>query len=527
MLTSIRWSIAYIFLIPLIVCAIAVWNAYVRINEFEASHHKIAQSTVSTLANEISGVIENQQRLLSVFASRENNLIRQLAQSPENEDLYAELGQKIAEYFPEYFAFTVTDHAGNPFMVDFEGYVGDFCLNDIKEHAEGKPHTIRVHPNTFHYHIDFMVPWGSKRSSKKNTSNKNDGGIFFVSFKPAFIAKLLKLSSPARHELQLINKEISNLIEITEIGSRRKLEREDYRLTVSEQKRALYTTPVKNSHWELTDFRDETLFSDYRNSIIQFSLIIIIVFVIGSIVMIMLLLRSERGRILAEQRKEEMFSLFNHDLRSPLVMIHGFLQMSLEPSFVKDKPELFNRLASSAYDNTQVMVGIVNDIMDIQKMDAGEMSFEFEQVELTSLLNKTVEMNFQLGEKNDVKLELDNNIDEVFINADPRRLTQAITNILSNAIKYSPEGEVVKVAITQQKNSVTITIADKGPGIEKDFQEQVFNKFAQSKSALTRKVGGTGLGLAIVKHIVEAHHGTVAFETEPEKGTTFKISLPF
>ena len=106
-LKSIRWSITYIFLIPVIVCALIVWTAYTRISEYEESHYEIAKTTVSTLANEISEIINNQQRLLSLFANQEKQLIHKLAQFPENETLKEKLAQKLAEFFPEYFAFTI------------------------------------------------------------------------------------------------------------------------------------------------------------------------------------------------------------------------------------------------------------------------------------------------------------------------------------------------------------------------------------------------------------------------------------
>lgn len=147
LLKSIRWSITYVFVVPVIVCALIVWTAYVRINEFEASHQKIAKTTVSTLAKEISNLIDNQQRLLRLFAKHNEQLISQLAQSPDDENLQKIIIKKLREFFPEFFAFTVTNYEGEPFMDDFDGMVGDLCVNDIKHHAQGNPHLIRLHPN--------------------------------------------------------------------------------------------------------------------------------------------------------------------------------------------------------------------------------------------------------------------------------------------------------------------------------------------------------------------------------------------
>lgn len=524
-LNSIRWSITYIFLVPVIVCAVVAWTAFERIGEFESSHLKIAKSTVSTVANEISELIDNQQRLLRLFAKREQQLIHDVAQSPEDESLNIKLTEKLSEFFPEYFAFTLTDYYGNPFIDDFDGYVGALCVKDIKEHAKGTPHLVRLHPNNYFYHIDFMVPWGIKIEGNDQGKSKK-GGIFFVSFKPNFVSRLLKLSSPPGHELQLINTQTKNLIEIVETGSRITLKRDDFRLTENEQHRALYSIPVKNSYWELTDFQEKELFSNYQYDIIKFSVIILLVFIAGSIMMTMLLLRSERRRLNAEQTKQEMFSLFNHDLRSPLMAINGFLELIVSIPLHEKDPETYKRLANNAFDNTKVMSVIVDDILDVQKMEAGEMSFEFEDVELISLIQKTIGMNAQQGILYAVKLKLDCELSDIYIQADPMRLIQALTNLLSNAIKYSPKNETVTISVELQGDKVIISVSDKGPGIDKDFRPLIFDKFSQSKSKLTRRVGGTGLGLAIVKYIVSAHNGDVTFVTAIDKGTTFNFSLP-
>lgn len=524
LLKSIHWAIAYIFAVPVIVSALIAWTAYIRINEFEESHARIAQTTVSSLAKEISNLIENQQRLLKLFTRQNEQLIYQIAQMPDDEKLKLALTKKLREFFPGFFAFTITDYDGNPYMDDFDGMVSELCVNDIKEHAKGNPHLLRIHPNPHVYHIDFMVPWGVKKEEQR--TGYHDGGIFFVSFKPYFISNLLKLSSPNRHELLLIHKNIANLIEITEQGSRIVLKRDNFSLTTEEQQRALFTLPVKNTHWLLTDYRDTTLFSEYQDGIIKFSLIILFLFISGSVFISILLLRSEQRRLRAEKIKEEMFALFNHDLRTPLTVIDSFIQLMLEPSIIERKPEFYQRLVNGAHENTVIMRGLVDDILDIQKMEAGEMSFDFNKLELIAQVKKTVELNKQYGEKHNISLDFESGINEIFVNADARRLSQAITNLISNAIKYSPDNETVSVKVSRDDNNIVILVSDNGPGIDEEFQPLVFDKFTQSKSRLTRKVGGTGLGLSIVKYIVEAHQGSVTFESVVGKGTTFKIFLP-
>ena len=352
------------------------------------------------------------------------------------------------------------------------------------------------------------------------------GGLLFVSFKPDFLFQLLALSSTPQHELMLINTNIKNLIEITEMGARVHLKRDDFRLTEEEKERRLYSTPVQNSAWNLVDFRNKTLFSAHRQNIINYSLVILVLFIIASVLMVAILLRSEKSRINAAKNKEELFALFNHDLRAPLTSIYGFLELFTETSFCEREPERCKTLGKRAYENSLTMLAIVDDILDIQKMESGEMLFNFTNVDIVSLVRDAVEMNIQYGLLHNIKLEVFSKEEAIQVKADDRRMKQAITNLLSNAIKYSPEHDIVKVEVVKNDIGVMISVSDNGPGIEEDFQEMVFDKFTQSKSKLTQNVGGTGLGLAIVKHIIDSHKGTVKFRTSADKGTTFNIVLP-
>ena len=514
LLTSIRWSITYIIVIPVVVSAIIIWILYQRISDFEKAQYDIAKSTVIIVSKEVGKLIKNHQRLVNIFTINEYTLIERLAQRPDDDNLKARINQKLTEYFPDYFAFTLADHEGNPIIDDFDGYIGEVCLRDIKRVANGQEQHIQIHPNPYVYHIDVMTQWG----------NDEKGGIFFVSFNADFLGELLNLSSPHRHELMLINTEVQNLIEVTEKGARINLKRDDFRLTREEQERVLYSVPIAKTNWELTDFREANLFSDYRNEITVFSAIIIILFIIGSVIMTLSLLRVEKKRLAAERVKEEMFSLFNHDLRSPLNGIYATLQLFATDSIYNDQ-EYCKKLASTAFNNAEIMLGLVNDILDIQRMESGGMEFEFEETGLISLVKNTIDNNVQYGKMHNVSFELVKPEGEIIIKADKRRLQQALTNLLSNAIKYSPENETITISITPKGEHTRVSIADHGPGIPKEFQPLVFSKFAQSKSKLTKSIGGTGLGLTIVKYIIESHKGQVHFETEEGAGTTFHIDL--
>ena len=526
-LSSTRWSIRYIILIPVIVCIIVVWNAFQRINEFERSHHRIAESTTVIVADAISKRISNQRRLLRIFAGYEKELIYRLAVSPNNETLKAQFDKKVEEAFPHHFSVAISGQDGIPLIDDFDDRIGELCLLDLKSHTLGNmPRPLRIHPNSKTYHIDIIVPWEYTHDAKTNNKAEPASGLLFVSFKPTFLSRLLELSSTPRHDLMLINNEIKNLIEITEKGARINLKRNDFLLTEEEQQRRLHSMPVKNTVWNVSDFRGANLFSEYRQNIINFSFMILSLFILGSILMIVLLRRAEKRRSHAEKMKEEMFSLFNHDLRAPLSSIFGFLEIYTESDLCEKEPEKCKYFANRASDNALIMRDIVDDILDVQKMEAGAMSFNFEETDIVSIVKNTIDMNAQYALKYNVKLSMISDERVIYNKIDARRIKQALTNVLSNAIKYSPEHETVIVEVIKKPPYVTITVSDKGPGIEKDFQNSVFDKFSQSKSKLTQRVGGTGLGLAIVKHIIDAHKGHVTFVTSASAGTTFKISLP-
>lgn len=523
-LSSTCWSISYIVLTPVIVCIFVVWNASQRIDEFEQSHFHIAKATTAIVANEISKRIKNQNRLLRIFAKNHSELIYRIAKSPDDENLKTQLDKKVAESFPNYFSVSLANRDGFPIIDDFDGYVGELCMDDLKGHAKGKQQPMRIHPNQLAYHVDIVVPWDY---SNGNLNNDHNGGLLFVSFIPDFLYEVLALSSTPKHQLMLVSNKVKNLIEITELGTRLQLNRDDYRLTQQEIKRKLYSTAVAGTVWNLTDFRDENLFSDYRKNIINYSITVFLLFIIASFIMLFILYRIERRRLKAEAIKEEMFSLFNHDLRSPLNSIFGFLEMYTESDICEKNPEQCKSLASKAFANAMIMREIVDDILDVQKMEAGEMSCHFKEIDLVSLVQDTIELNKQYSMMNKVKLKFEGDNKLINIQADARRIKQALTNLLSNAIKYSPENETVTISINIDNDKVIISVADNGPGIDKDFQSQVFNKFSQSKSKLTRRVVGTGLGLAIVKHIIELHGGSVTFVSVENEGATFKIFLPY
>lgn len=233
---------------------------------------------------------------------------------------------------------------------------------------------------------------------------------------------------------------------------------------------------------------------------------------------------TERKHV--EEMKTEFISTVNHELRTPLTSIQGSLGL-LKAMCSDSMDEKSQRLLKLSYDNCERLTHLVNDILDIEKIAAGKMKFELVPVEMTQLIDTIVEQNQSYADKYGVTYELVCGLRQVWCRVDPNRFTQALANLLSNAAKFSPKGESVVVTLSEAgKQTVKISVADKGPGIPKSFQDKVFHKFAQADGSTTRTKGGTGLGLNITKSIINAFSGDVFYDTKEGQGTTFYFLLP-
>jgi PAS domain S-box-containing protein len=232
---------------------------------------------------------------------------------------------------------------------------------------------------------------------------------------------------------------------------------------------------------------------------------------------------SHRKR--SEHLKDEFVATVSHELRTPLTSIAGALGL-LAGNAAGKLPEAAARLLTIAYTNSQRLVRLLNDILDIEKMESGKAIFEFKRIEVRSLVEQTIEANRGFAEGCNVRIRLDAEAAAFDVRADPDRLVQAITNLLSNAIKFSPPGEEVVIAIETRGDMVRISVRDHGPGVPNEFKPHIFEKFAQADGTDARKKGGTGLGLSIVKQIVDRLDGAVGFEDAPGGGAIFHVDLP-
>jgi PAS domain S-box-containing protein len=232
---------------------------------------------------------------------------------------------------------------------------------------------------------------------------------------------------------------------------------------------------------------------------------------------------TERKKV--ERMKNEFIATVSHELRTPLTSITGSLGLMAGGAAgpLSDRGRI---MVEIAHKNSERLIRLINDILDIEKIEADKMVFRHQQLELGPLVAHAIEVNQAYARRFGVEFKLSDSAPGAWVSTDGDRLIQAITNLLSNAVKFSNAGESVSIALSRQAGGLRIAISDRGPGVPDSFRDRLFQKFAQADSSDTRQRGGTGLGLSITKAIVERLGGTIKYQARPGGGTTFTIDLP-
>lgn len=236
-------------------------------------------------------------------------------------------------------------------------------------------------------------------------------------------------------------------------------------------------------------------------------------------------------RDLTEQRqterlKQEFVAIVSHELRTPLTSIRGSLNLLVNQLAGKLDPKSAE-LLEVANRNSERLSTLINDLLDMEKLQTGRFELNCKPVDSYQLLQRAMENNQGYADKYNVKLELIHKPEEpLWVYADEDRIQQVLSNLLSNAIKFSPEHGTVQAEVSEHGQMVRFSIRDQGPGVPKQFERRIFQKFMQADSSDSRQKGGTGLGLAISKNIVELHQGQIGYTPGRKKGSCFFFDLP-
>ncbi|MDE2600262.1 MAG: PAS domain S-box protein [Rhodocyclaceae bacterium] len=232
---------------------------------------------------------------------------------------------------------------------------------------------------------------------------------------------------------------------------------------------------------------------------------------------------SERKKV--EQMKSEFISTVSHELRTPLSAIRASLSLLVD-DVAAPLPADARELIGIAHQSCERLARLVDEVLDVQKIEAGSMRYRFQRQYLLPIAMHAAEVMQSYAQQLGITLVCRAHEGEAAVMADADRLHQVLTNLISNAIKFSPPGGAVEIDISRHEGHVRLSVRDHGRGIPDDFRPRIFQRFAQADSGDSRDKGGTGLGLNICKSIVEAHGGTIGFDSVLGQGTVFHVDLP-
>jgi PAS domain S-box-containing protein len=222
--------------------------------------------------------------------------------------------------------------------------------------------------------------------------------------------------------------------------------------------------------------------------------------------------------------KEEFVSSVSHELRTPLTSIIGILRL-VNSGAVDYTSKKYKNLIGIAEKNSNKLLFLINDLLDIEKLERGQFKLALKSVAIKELLESVIEQNQSYALEHGTKIILTDCQESTFT-GDNERLQQVFTNLISNACKYSPKDQPVEISCRNKNNGLEVKVRDHGEGIPPEFIPSLFDRFTQADSNTARQVGGTGLGLSIVKKIVELHHGEVNLINVDGSGACFSVFLP-
>ncbi|WP_028784450.1 cell wall metabolism sensor histidine kinase WalK [Thalassobacillus devorans] len=224
-----------------------------------------------------------------------------------------------------------------------------------------------------------------------------------------------------------------------------------------------------------------------------------------------------------ERERREFVSNVSHELRTPLTTMRSYLEALTEGAWT-DK-EIAPRFLEVTQNETERMIRLVNDLLQLSKMDSKGHELFKDRVEFTEFYHHIID-RFEMNKEEGITFERNLPKEAVYVWMDKDKITQVMDNIISNAIKYSPEGGTIRFWTKKYNNKLQISVSDEGMGIPAEKVDKIFDRFYRVDKARTRKLGGTGLGLAIAREMIEAHHGQIWAESKENKGTTIHFTLP-
>jgi signal transduction histidine kinase len=226
-----------------------------------------------------------------------------------------------------------------------------------------------------------------------------------------------------------------------------------------------------------------------------------------------------------ERIKTEFISVVSHELRTPMTVIRGYSTLLAEGKLGElneKQKEYINKINTE----TGQLLELANDMLDIQKFESGKIDLKYEKTDMAEFVKKFVDDSMEEFQKKGLTLGMENNLKKNFANIDVKYFSRVVTNLLSNAYKYTEKGEVKVFLVNPDEEHIVIAVKDTGIGIKEESLGHLFERFYQADGVLQRKQEGSGLGLSIIKRVAEAHSGMVWVESKLGVGSTFYVAIP-
>lgn len=225
-----------------------------------------------------------------------------------------------------------------------------------------------------------------------------------------------------------------------------------------------------------------------------------------------------------DKMRKDFIANVSHELRTPISMLQGYSEAIVDD--IAESQEEKKEMAKVIYDESLRMGRLVNELLDLARMEAGHLQLTMEEINISSFINRIIHKFQGLAKDNEIQLfaEIEKGITS--ISFDPDRIEQVLTNLIDNAIRHTPKGGSVKLSVTSEDTGIMIRVKDSGSGIPEDDLPFVFERFYKADKARTRGRAGTGLGLAIAKNIIDSHRGHISVQSKLGQGTTFSFLLP-
>jgi signal transduction histidine kinase len=224
-----------------------------------------------------------------------------------------------------------------------------------------------------------------------------------------------------------------------------------------------------------------------------------------------------------DSMKSEFVSTVSHEFRTPLTSMNMGLSMVINED-TGELNEEQRELLEAAYEDVERLTELVNDLLDLSKIESGRIEMEFDKVDVNDIIEKTLNPFYKQAEEKEIDLKFKQSEDNIFAYADPSKISWVISNLVGNALRYADEGKI-EVDAEIKGRRVLVSVADNGPGIPREYQSKIFDKFVRAGNDKDEK-SGTGLGLAISKEIITAHNGRIWVDSEEGAGSTFSFYIP-